>query len=500
MAHHVEPILQDDDKRRLGAGARSFGLTAIVVGVLALALALGLAGMQGGWERFGFAYVVNYAYVLSLALGGLFLVLATHLFRAGWVVAVRRIAEVMASTMPVMAVLFIPILLYVYMGNGMLYPWANSKFDHADGHGGHAQVETHDVQIIMVAKEEGSGHDSDHDHDHAHGDHPDHDEDAHHTDEAGGDHDDAHGDVDPLVAERAHHHEHLTEALVPGKRPYLTKGFFTLRWVAYLLIWSLLGFFYLGTSRKQDDTASAEDRAKLTRKMEVMAAPGTLLFAITLTFAAFDLMMSLDPVWFSTMWGVYYFAGSFLAAVSTLALALMALQKFGYLPSVNKEHYHDLGKLMFAFVFFWGYIAFSQFMLIWYANLPETNYWFELRGITTVGGNPYISGWTWVAVALLFGHLLIPFLGLLSRWIKRSKKLLGFWAVWLLVMHWVDHWWVVMPNYATPHPPVPLVELLCLVGLGGIAVGYAVLRATGQGLIAAGDPRLGDSLGHVNPY
>lgn len=489
MAHHHEPILKDDDKRRLGAGARSFGLTAMVVGVVALVAALIAAKMLpngGGFERFGFAYITNYAYFLSITLGGLFLVLVTHLFRAGWVVAVRRIAEVIAANTPVMAVLFVPILLYVFMGNGMLYPWANAKFDDPDFGGHHGALETpaHPAaQIITVANE--ADHGEDVAKPYAETGH------AQAAEHAG------------LASQRAHHHAELTDALVPGKRPYLTKWFFTLRWVLYLLIWAGLGIYYLKTSVKQE--ASGE-KAALTRKMEVLAAPGTFLFALTITFAAFDLVMSLDPVWFSTMWGVYYFAGSALGAIATMILALMALQRFGFLPSVNVEHYHDLGKLLFTFVFFWGYIAFSQFMLIWYANLPETNYWFELRGITTSGGNPFISGWTWVALALLFGHLLIPFLGLLSRWIKRSRKLLAFWAVWLLVMHWVDHWWVVMPNYlytsakSIPGPLFPSVELLCLIGVGGIAVGGAVLRATGQGLIAAGDPRLGDSLGHENMY
>ncbi len=505
MAHHHEPVLQEGDKRRLGAGARSFGLTAIIVGIVALLAALGLAKVQGGGlERFGYAYVLNYAFCLSIALGGLFLVLVTHLFRAGWVVAVRRIAEVMAANMPVMAVLFIPILLYVFMGDGMLYPWAASKFDdpHFEAHHASAEPAVDDgVRIITVANES-AGHAEDPEHGAVHDTADGHASAAHggtsHADEAGHD-SESHG----VVAERKHHHAELVDAMVPGKRPYLTKGFFTIRWVVYLLIWSGLGLWYLKTSVKQEDS---EDKPRLTRKMEILAAPGTLLFALTLTFAGFDLLMSLDPVWFSTMWGVYYFAGSALGAVATLILALMALQRFGYLPSVNVEHYHDLGKLLFTFVFFWGYIAYSQFMLIWYANLPETNYWFELRGITTESGNPFINGWTWVALALLFGHLLIPFLGLLSRWIKRSRKLLAFWAVWLLAMHWVDQWWVVMPNLvytpvqSEPGPMLPMVELLCLIGLGGIALGGAVLRATRQGLIPAGDPRLGDSLGHVNPY
>ena len=490
MAHHHEPILHDDDKRRLGAGARSFGLTAIVVGVIALLLALGLSMLQGGGlERFGYAYVLNFAYVLSIALGGLFIVLVTHLFRAGWVVAVRRIAEVMAATTSVMAVLFVPVLLYVLMGNGMLYPWASDKYTNPEAAEHAAAVESHDAQIITVANEEhGATAESAIDHAAA--------VDVHAAEMDHGD-----GEAHGQIAENLHYKQALTDELVPGKQPYLTKWFFTLRWTIYLLVWSGLGLWYLKTSSKQDHvTLESGEAPKMTRKMEVLAAPGTFLFAITLTFAAFDLLMSMDPAWFSTMWGVYYFAGCALGSIATLILALMALQKFGYLPSVSDEHYHDLGKLLFAFVFFWGYIAYSQFMLIWYGNIPEESYWFELRGMTTQQGNPFVSGWTWVGVALLFGHLLIPFLGLLSRWVKRSRPLLAFWAVWLLVMHWIDQWWVVMPNYSTPNPQVPTVELLCLVGLGGIAVGAAVQRATKQGLIAAGDPRLGDSLGHVNMY
>ena len=151
MAHHPEPQLKEDDTRRLGAGARSFGLTAVVVGLIALVVAVIVAKLSGGGlERFGYAYVVNYGYFLSLTLGGLFIVLITHLFRAGWVVMVRRIAEVMAANMPVMAVLFIPILLYVFMGDGMLYPWAARSFDTPSAGGNHASVEIPDTHIIST--------------------------------------------------------------------------------------------------------------------------------------------------------------------------------------------------------------------------------------------------------------------------------------------------------------------------------------------------------------
>jgi hypothetical protein len=489
LAHHHEPVLKDDDKRRLGAGARSFGMTAIVVGIVALVAAV----LLGGWERFGYAYIVNYSFFLSITLGGLFIVLVTHLFRAGWVVMIRRVAEVMAANMPVMAVLFIPILAYVYMGDGMLYPWAAKSFDAPSTGAHHAAVidtPTHSGQIVTVSNEPES-----HDEPAADAEAGEHHADAGHGEVESGD---SHfiEDETGILAARAANHESLVHALVPGKRPFLTRWFFTLRWVIYLGIWSGLGIYYLKNSVAQE----AGNSSKLTRTLEKLSAPGTLIFALTITFAAFDLMMSLDPVWFSTMWGVYYFAGSSMATVATLILTLLVLQRSGYLPSVSVEHYHDLGKLLFMFVFFWGYIAFSQFMLIWYGNLAEETYWFELRGITSQNENPFGGGWSMVAWVLLFGHLLIPFLGLLSRWIKRSRKLLAFWAVWLLIMHWVDQWWVVMPNYASPNPPLPTVELLCLLGVGGVAVGGAVLRATRQGLVAAGDPRLGESLGHVNAY
>src|SRR5690606_23574783 len=137
------------------------------------------------------------------------------------------------------------------------------------------------------------------------------------------------------------------------------------------------------------------------------AGPLILLTGITLTLFAFDLLMSLDPHWYSTMFGVYYLAGAFIAGWASIIIIVNLLQMGGLLrQSVNQEHFHDLGKYLFGFVFFWGYIAFSQYMLLWYANLPETTSWFARRGATTADGDQNV--FTWLALILLFCHLLIP--------------------------------------------------------------------------------------------
>jgi hypothetical protein len=226
--------------------------------------------------------------------------------------------------------------------------------------------------------------------------------------------------------------------------------------------------------------------------MQHHSAPALLVLALTLTFASFDLLMSLDPHWYSTMYGVYYATGSLLAAFAAITLVIGLLQHLGYLTrSVTVEHFHDLGKWLFAFVFFWGYIAFSQYMLLWYANMPETSEWFAKRGATTVARD--ISPWTTVSLLLLFGQLLIPFVGLLSRHVKRAKGLLVFWAVWLLVFHWVDLFWLIMPALDGKFH-FGLLEPLCLVGMGGIFVAVILWIAQQHSIVAVGDPRLHDAI------
>lgn len=267
---------------------------------------------------------------------------------------------------------------------------------------------------------------------------------------------------------------------------YLNQPFFMGRLVAYFVILFLLARFFTKSSVKQDETGDLAT----TRRMEKLSAPMIPVFALTLTFLGLDLLMSLDPHWFSTIWGVYLFAGGMLAFNSLLALVLMTYQKHGALPNaVRTDHYHDVGKLMLAFVIFWSYIAFSQYLLIWYAHIPEEITFFSKR---------QQHGWEWISTTLIFGHFAIPLLGLLSKHVKRHKPALAFWAIWLLVMHLVDMFWIVMPNYSADHVPMPFMSIALSVGFLALVAGFAIRSASSKAIVPLRDPRLAESLAYHN--
>jgi hypothetical protein len=233
--------------------------------------------------------------------------------------------------------------------------------------------------------------------------------------------------------------------------------------------------------------------------MQYWAPLGLVFLGLSLTFMAWDWIMSLDPVWYSTIFGVYYFSGCALAVFSSLILSVLFLQSRGLLQkSVTAEHFHDLGKFLFGFTFFWGYIAFSQFMLQWYGNIPDETSWFLHHGASTVQPNDFSP----VLIILLFGHFLIPFGGLLSRHVKRNRTSIGFWAVWVLVFCWLDMFWMVAPqldNGILHLGPLDLCEhLAVLLGIGGIFVAFVVRRAAHDSVRAMRDPRLADSLAFQN--
>jgi hypothetical protein len=276
------------------------------------------------------------------------------------------------------------------------------------------------------------------------------------------------------------------DELVAHKAGYLNVGFFTIRMVAYFVIWGLLSWHFLGRSNRQDQSGDA----RLTLGLWRLSAPAMLLFALTLTGFTVDAVMSLDAHWFSTIIGVYFFAGCALCFLAVTTLAIMVLQLSGRLRrTVTVEHYHDLGKLMFAFTLFWGYIAFSQFMLYWYANIPEETGWYFRR---------FSGGWLWWSVALLFAQLLIPLAGLMSRYVKRRKRFLAFWCVWLLVAHFLDLYWLIMPEYGGEGIPFGLLDVVCVVGVLGLMLAGWALLARRRSLVPLGDPALADSLRFEN--
>jgi len=239
------------------------------------------------------------------------------------------------------------------------------------------------------------------------------------------------------------------------KATYLSQGAFTTRWVIYFVIWTAYSWFFWRTSVKQDSTGDV----KLTKRMENFSGAAILVMALSIAAASFDLLMSVDPLWFSTMFGVYYWAGGFVSFFAVLTLMCMALQNAGRMEKIiSPEHFHDLGKLMFAFTFFWGYIAFSQFMLYWYANIPEETAWYLLRTQ---------NGWEHIAYGTLFATLLIPFMGLVSYYAKRNRKMLAFWACWIIAAQWMNMYWVVIPEFSET-VTFDAMYVTCFVGIGGL--------------------------------
>lgn len=388
------------DEFRFRGDWRAWGLP-LMIGVAGLIISL--VGWAAVPEQFYFSYLIGWTFCLTLALGALFFVVIQHLTSARWSVVVRRLAESMLWTFPLLAVLGIPIL----FGMHDLYHWT-----HAD----------------VVAN-------------------------------------------DPVLA---------------GKAAYLNIPFFLIRFAIYFIAWSVLGYKLYQLSLEQHLTGDPEIPARQRR----VSAWGLPVVSVTTAFASYDILMSLDPHWFSTIFGVYIFGGAFMAIHALLALFAMALQRGNNLVGiVTREHYQDLGKMTFGFVVFWAYIAFSQYMLIWYGNLPEETLWFHHR---------LQHGWEIHSAILLIGHFILPFLILLPRASKRVLPVLGTMCVWLLVMHWFDIRWLAMPVLHPDDPGIRVLDIVSVVGLFGIFVGTVVYRMKRHSLVPERAPYLVESLRFEN--
>ncbi len=368
-----------------------------------------------GWvvdpQRFYFAYLVGWMFCVTLSLGGLFFVMIHHLTKSHWAVVVRRIAEVLAMSFPVLLLLSIPI----FIGMHDLFHWTHLDL-----------------------------------------------------------YDPTSPEFDPVLA---------------GKRSFLNTPFFIVRVLLYFALWTLISYRLYKLSVRQD-VDPAMDIPALQRKTSAWGIP---VFALTISFASYDLLMSLDPHWFSTIFGVYIFAGAFWSAVAFIAIVGILLQRMGVLRGVvTKEHYHDLGKWMFAFTVFWAYIAFSQYMLIWYANLKEETIWFLHR---------MEHGWGYHSAVLLALHFILPFIILLPRSAKRSLPLLSIMAVWFFIMQWFDLHWLALPGLTTLHPEQATfswIDITAWLGLFGLFVSLFLYRLGRHSLVPVNDPRLPKSIAFEN--
>ncbi|WP_242395861.1 hypothetical protein [Anaeromyxobacter oryzisoli] len=277
----------------------------------------------------------------------------------------------------------------------------------------------------------------------------------------------------------------LREA-VAHKARYLNVPFFVARAAFYFVCWIAVAHFLRAWSLRQD----AAGGVTLTRWQRRLGAGSLPLLGLTASFAAFDWIMSIDPRFYSTIFGVYWWAGSFMGAFAVTNVAAFATRgdpsQFG--AHMNLDHFHALGKYLLAFVAFWAYIAFSQFMLIWIANVPEEVPWYILR----ING-----GWLWVGVFLVLFHFLVPFFALLQRAVTRSPRRLALVSVGLLVVHWVDLYWLIMPHLDARGPRLSPWDLTAFVGVGGVAVAFTVWRMRGTLAIPVRDPYLEVSLRYL---
>lgn len=362
-----------------------------------------IAGYFMDHDRFFSSYLVGFTAITIIPLGCLFFVMVMYLTGAAWSVTMRRIFETIMVTIPVGALLFLPVLLGVHH----LYEWS-----HTD----------------VVAKDE----------------------------------------------------------ILLGKSAWLNETGFMVRAFIYFAIWSVLAIRIYTNSTRQDKTHSLSHMDSTSR----WSAPGLLVAFLSVSFASFDWIMSLNPHWFSTIFGIYFYAGGGLSCMATMVLICLWLRKNGILSnSITVEHYHDLGKWMFALTVFWTYIAFSQYLLIWYANLAEETFFYMDR---------QVGSWKWVSLALLVGHFIIPFFVLITRTAKRNFKILTFVAIWQLVFCYIDLYWLVMPNFNKEGVVLHWLDFVCW---AAVLSTYALVfwtRLKNHALVPEGDARLEQSLAHIN--
>jgi hypothetical protein len=418
---------------------------AAAIGGLGLALA--------GWgftvdrTRFAFAYLFAFFVALSVPLGSMFFVLVLHVTKAGWGITVRRTAELFMRPMHIFAILAIPLVLCV----PQLFPWAGAKAEH------HPEAAQHSEATPESPLEEYRGFSE--------------------TEPS------AYRDLPLPNAKRMEHAEERAESeIVEHKRFYFggqRHYFFFGRLIFYLVAWYWVAGRLFQWSTDQDKTKALEN----TSAAQSFAPLGLIIFGLTTTFFAFDWLLSLDPTWYSTMFGVQVFAQCALVQIASLIVVTLMMRKSGLLgTALNVEHYHDLGKLLFGWVVFWSYVTFAQFFLTWYSNIPDELAWYHKRW--------HDSGGTWknMSILIIFMHCIVPFWFLMSRNIKRRLPSLATGAVCMVVMHVVEVYWIVMPNYGAFEPK--LVDLGCLLGLVGFYLAAVLRGMEDYSLVAVGDPRL----------
>ncbi len=378
---------------------KTIGQRALIVGVVFSLGAIALAFTRP--EEFYRGYLLGYMDWLGIALGSMAIVMVRHLTGGGWGTVIRRVLGAAMRTLPIMAVLLIPILIAV--GQHQMYPWLKP------------------LDAI----------------------------------------------TDPHIKEHLDKHKFILQS-------YLTSTGFIIRAIIYVAIWNLLSFL-LSLWSKQTDKPGAPDN---TQKFKAVAGPGLILYGFTISFAAIDWLMSLDPSWISTIFGLIILAGELISAMCFAIVVERILVDYKPMSEMLKPDFvHDHGKWTLAFIMLWAYFSFSQWLIIWAGNLPN-EITFYLKRIH--------NGWGYVAVFLAFFHFCIPFVILLSRPFKRDVRKLVWLAVWLLCMRFVDLFWIVEPNFSTNFH-VTIADIVVPIAIGCIWIFFFCRNLSALPLLPAYD-------------
>jgi hypothetical protein len=274
------------------------------------------------------------------------------------------------------------------------------------------------------------------------------------------------------------------DPVLEWKQPYLNTTFFYIRQVVYFAIWNLIVWFLTSWSAEQDRSGDPS----LVKKFSKLSGAGLVIYSLTVTFAMVDWTMSVNPHWFSTMWGPLYMVGQGLSAFAFTIAVLIALSQTAPLNRiVTSHHLHDLGKLLFAFLMLHAYLSFSQFLIIWAANLAEEIPHYLIR---------WDGGFQYVSIFMIVGHFAVPYALLLSRDIKRSFRRLRLIALWILFARVVDYFWHVAPEFHKDHLSIGILDIATPIAVGGVFLALFAVNLRKYSLLPVNDPGLPKALAH----
>ncbi len=463
-------------------GSNNFEFTSklrnLFLGMLVIGVVLVVIGMVTGtsMDRFWSNYLHNTIFFLGISVLAVFFLAAHQIAMAGWHITVKRIPEAISQFSLYGAILMLVVIVGIWAGYHHLYEHWTDDFvthkevtldelkeyeaEHGAGHGGHGKDYNRTWQDFQYHQTP---------------------EAAHHDDAHAAEHTTAH--VEPVANENGMVENPHYDRLIDGKSAYLNKPFWTIRSLAYLILWVWVAIVLRRYSLRED----LDGTQAWYQKTRTWAAVFLIIWAVTSSTMTWDWVMSLDPHWYSTLFGWYNFISLFIASICTTILILIYLKRQGHMPQLNENHLHDLGKYAFGFSVFWTYLWFSQFMLYWYGNIPEETRWWLDRARTDYRGLFYAN---------LLLNFLFPFLTLMRRDAKRNMTVLTIVAAGLILTHWLDFYMMITPATLGDDWGFGLLEIGMFVAFAGGFLFVVFRELTKAALIPEKHPMYRESLDH----